>query len=611
MKIYFLISFFIFSILSLNAQDSVKVSGNKKATVYIIRSRTSGLHIFNFYNNNKFIGKIGGSKQLFYKCEAGKQLFWAVADNKYFLDIKLEPNEIYIIDVHKKEGVLKGNVELELVPKGSDYYNYLLDFILKHKSLQFTEDEIRDQNTLQKDFIQQSLSSREKEKKNIISTEKGIERDTLQPIVLDYPFLDYPFLNKSINLSGLKGMFTDPSMSQSINISVSLNNYKRESLFRLKEQSPFVRKNYSTIVCIADFITFLPIPLTSGWMHEEFHRAVLAKHGIGSYNDMNDLPITKTLVNVSHITDENLSRLKNESPQDMIRLSEAGIEGQYLMSNKINNEAFFSNTKSISFTPLFSNLNSLLYVLICSNKSYSDKIIDQETNSEGSDITKRDAVGLDFLSYTYDLFRPNEPYQNRGIHSSGIGINRYIKYSQLTSEEQSYLLGQGLLQFINLLNPISLMLTSYKLGTEKDGSVTRGNLYFNHWLTSFGYDISTTGLLQYHTNNFAFTLHNYVNKNQWMPGIELETFDYLLGKNVIKVPIPVTARIMAWLQPQNQLFFSPKSQLGGLIEAKIQYPLLKSIYPYISVTAKTNGWVAGNVYLESNISGSLGLRVNL
>jgi len=103
---------------------------------------------------------------------------------------------------------------------------------------------------------------------------------------------------------------------------------------------------------------------------------------------------------------------------------------------------------------------------------------------------------------------------------------------------------------------------------------------------------------------------NYANHNNWMPGIELEAFDYLLGKNVIKKPIPITARVMAWLQPENQLFFSQKSKIGGLIEAKIQYPLSKYINPFISVTAKTNGWVAGNVYLENNISGSFGFRAS-
>ncbi len=609
MKIYsFILFLFFFS--NLYSQDSINPLV-QKATVYIVRNRTSGLHTFDFYNNNKYIGKSSGSSHLMYQCEAGKQVFWAVADNKYFLEVNLEPNETYIIEVLKESGFIKGNVKLELIKKGSDYFNYLEKIVQKKKSVQFTDDEIRIQNIKRREFIIESLKNRKDRKENGISTNKYTSSDSIHPIVLDYPLLDYPFINKSTYLSGLTGIFTDPSMSQSLNIATSVNNLKREGLYRLKIKNPVIKQNYLTLVSMADFITFLPIPLTSGWMHEEFHRAVLAKHGIESYNDMNDFPITKSLINVSHITDEDLIRLKSESPQDMVRLSEAGIEGQYLMSNNINKEAFFSNTKSISFIPLYSNLNSILYVLLCSKKSYSDKVIDDEIKSEGSNIAKRDAVGLDFLSYTFDLFRPNEPYQNRGIYPSGVGINRYIKYSQLTSEEQSYLFRQGLLQLINLLNPISVMLTSYNLGTEKDGSVTRGNLYFNHWLTSFGYDISTTGLLQYHANNYSFTLHNFVNKNCWMPGVEAETYSFLIGKEVLKNPIPIDARVMLWLQPENLLFDDKNVQPGGLVETKFFVPISKLIQPYVSLTAKTKGWVVGNVYQEANISFRAGLQIKL
>lgn len=607
MKNYSLLLLLLLCITSLYAQDTI-TSKNKNATVYIIRNRSSGVFTFDYYNNDKYIGNLNSSQQLMYECEAGKQLFWAVADNKYFLEVNLEPNETYIIEVHKEIGLIKGSVKLSLVAKGSDYYNYLKEIVQKKKSVQFTDDEILMQNTKRREFIIKSLKNRKNRNENGISTNKYTSFDSIHPIVLDYPLLDYPFINKSTYLSGLTGIFTNPSMSQSLNIATSVNNLKREGIYRLKTKKTLIRQNYSLFVSIADLITFLPIPLTSGWMHEEFHRAVLSKHGISSYNDMNDFPITKTLINVSHISDDDLIRLKSESPQDMVRLSEAGIEGQYLMSNNINKEAFFSNTKSISFTPLYSNLNSILYVLICSKKSYSDQVIDDEIKSEGNNIAKRDAVGLDFLSYTYDLFRPNERYESRGIYPSGVGINRYIKYSQLTKEEQRYLKQQGLLQLINLINPISLMLNSFDTGGNVNGDKTRANLYFNHWLTSFGYDISSTGLLHYNKNNYAFTFHNFVNHARWMPGVELETYDYMIGRGVIKKPIPVTARVMAWLQPEDQLFFSKYAQLGGLIEAKIQYPLSKYINPYISVTAKTNGWVAGNVYLEKNVSCSFGLR---
>jgi len=609
----------------LSAQESTIVK-NEKAVVYIIRNDftnvINALSNYDFYNNDKFIGGLKGFSYLKYECMAGNQIFWATSGNQDFLELNLKPGETYIIEAKYKMGFYKGYVKLMLVTKDSDNYIALKQKILKKEPLQLKVEDIQKKNIQRKSFILNSLEKYNSKKKRVLSfrcdsipsslsvAQISYSPDSLCPIVLDYNAVDFPFSNKSMEISGIKGLITNPSMSQSLNIATSINSLTRGGLYRLMSKNHSTKSFYKYSAALLDIFSYLPIPLTSGWMHEEFHRAVLAKHGGNSYNEMNDFPITKSLINVMDIKDEDLIRLKRESPQDMVRMSEAGIEGEYLMANNINKMSFFYNTKSISYTPLLIALNSSLYVLMCSTKS-ANRMTDEANSAEGSNIAKRDLVGLDFLSYTYDLFRPNEPYQNRGIHPFGVGIDRYIKLSQLTTQEKSYLKQQGFLQLINLLNPISLMLNSITLKKNENGDDTRGNLYFNHWLTSFGYDISTTGLLHYNTHNYAFTFHNYVNHSNWMPGVELETYDYLLGKNIIKNPIPITARVMVWLQPENQLFFTQKSHVGGLIEAKIQYPLSKHINPYISITAKTGGWVAGNVYLEKNISCSIGLRASI
>lgn len=622
-QVIFLFLTFIFS--SINAQDSLEVI-TKKANVYIIRDKftnvINALNKFDFYNNDKYIGSLKGYNYLKYECDAGKQLFWTAAENQDFLEIDLKPNETYIIEANYKIGIMNGRVKLKLVSTGSDNYFILKKKILSKEPIEFTINQLDKKNIKRRSFIIKSLKKYNSEKKRelsfkndsipsslAITSKINNGSDILSPIVLDYNAVDFPYSNKSIEISGLKGLIMNPSMSQSLNIASSVNSLTREGLYRLMTKNLSVKPYYILSAGALDILSYLPIPLTSGWMHEEFHRAVMAKHGGNSYNEMNDFPIFKSLISVMNVKDEDLIQLKLESPQDMVRMSEAGIEGQYLMSNNINKAAFFYETKSISFTPFYSTLNSIVYVIMCSGKN-----IDRATNAlnttEGSSIVKRDLLGLDFLSYTYDLFRPNEPYQNRGIHPSGVGVDRYIKLSQLTTDEKSYLKQQGFLQLINIVNPITFMLNSFTIKKNDNGDHTRANIYFNHWLTSFGYDISTTGLLHYNKNNYAFTFHNYVNHANWMPGIELETYDYLFGKNIIKKPIPVTARVMAWLQPENQLFFSKVPLIGGLIEAKIQYPLSKYFNPYISVTVKTNGWVAGNVYLERNISSSFGLRAS-
>lgn len=451
---------------------------------------------------------------------------------------------------------------------------------------------------------QEALNTTSKDTINPISqnTEK---QESITPIIVDFTIIDLPFSTKSIDVSGTKGLITNPSMTQSLNISSSFYSTTTEGLYRVMDKSP--KALYLLASVGLGTITTLPVPLTSGWMHEEYHRAVLMKHGGDSYNDMNKFPINSEFISVSHVKDQDIVNVKNSNAPDMVRMSEAGIEGEYVLGNTLNNRAFFYNAKSYCFAPLLSAINSILYVRSCSSKEADVSTIDFNLQ-EGDDVKRRDLVGLDFLSYTYDLHRPDEPYQNRGIHPSGVGIDRYIKQSQLRSHEKSYLKQQGNLQLINLLNPISLWFTSFTISRNANGDDTRANIYFNHWLTSFGYDISTTGLLHYNKNNYAFTLHNYVNYYGWMPGMEVETYEYKVGANKSREPLIVSARAMVWLQPREQLFFSKRASLGGLIEAKIAYPLKKHFNPYISITAKTNGWVAGNVYLNQNISVALGVR---
>lgn len=619
-KYYTVILLFLSYFTSLFAQELPK-SSDGKAVVFIIRSEFKAIFInHEFYNNEKYIGSLKGYSYLKYECDTGKQLFWASADNTDFLSLTLLPGETYIIEAEHKFGFLKGRVKLNLINKTDDNYNFLRENIINKEPATISPEKIQKKNIKRNSFILKSLNRYNGKKQreaafiNTVNSsdssvveKKNLKQIPSAPITLDYNFVDFPFSKKSIDLSGSVGLITNPAMSQSLNIASSFNSLTREGLYRLMTKNASTKPFYRYSVALVDAITYLPIPLTSGWMHEEFHRAVFAKHGGYSYNEMNNFPIGKTSISVLDVSDDDLIKVKHASPQDMVRMSEAGIEGEYLLANNINKTAFFYNAKSISLTPLLVALNSSLYVILCSGKNI-DKETDNIYKEEGSNIKKRDLLGLDFLSYTYDLFRPNEPYQNRGVHPSGVGIDRYIKRSQLTPSELSYLKQQGILQLINFINPISFMCTSFTIRDNKNGDDTRANLYFNHWLTAFGYDISTTALLHYNKNNYAFSFHNYVNYNKWFPGLEFETYNYMIGLNKIKKPFPVSIRIMAWVQPEEQLFFSKKAQFGGLIEAKIYYPINKYFYPYISITAKTNGWVAGNVYLEPNISSSFGIR---
>ncbi len=64
------------------------------------------------FDNDRFIGKFGGSSYLRYGCEQGKQLFWARSENKDFLPAELEAVQIYFVQAFIAAGIPKAQVRL-------------------------------------------------------------------------------------------------------------------------------------------------------------------------------------------------------------------------------------------------------------------------------------------------------------------------------------------------------------------------------------------------------------------------------------------------------------------------------------------------------------------
>jgi len=426
------------------------------------------------------------------------------------------------------------------------------------------------------------------------------------PIVLNYNILNYPLSKESFGLYGTSGLITSPSMSQSLNITTSFHNLAREGLYRLYLKSNKSKKVYQISSSVLDLILYLPIPLSSGWLHEEFHRSIMLKNGFQSYNDINKFPITQTFINVSNVRDEDLILLKKKHPQDMIRMSIAGIEGEYMLVNNINQSQFLHNSNSYTLTPLLSTLNSVFYVLACSDQELSENI--EYSESEWNNISKRDIVGLDFLAWTYDLYNPFEAYEARGIHPSGNGIDRYITYNDFSEDGKRYLKKQGYLQLLNFINPMTWGINSFDIKGSVFGSDTRGNFYVNHILSPFGYDMSLTSLFSIHNKTYIFAIHNYINYSNWTPGVEASFFDIELNQNFSRNTFKISATINTWLQPENQLFLDIKSMLGASIQTNAYYSIGAHWQPYISLTAKSKGWIMGNEFLDKNISFSVGTR---
>jgi hypothetical protein len=340
------------------------------------------------------------------------------------------------------------------------------------------------------------------------------------------------------------------------------------------------------------------MPGGDGWLHEEYHRAVMTRFRVNSFNGMNLFPIGQTAVYVNAVKDEDVIRMKKESPPDFVRMYAAGIEGQYLLVDRLQRNNFFYNQKLFYEVTYWSiTLNSHLYVMM-STWSESAEITGENENPDS-----RDFAGLDFTAWVYDLFRPDEPYEDRGEHPSGDGVDRYITTISLTDAEVNYLTLQGYLQILNYLSPMMLGIRTIPFGDTG----FEGNFALHHYLTSFGMDISAHVFLKKAPFNMVFILHNYANYEHYFPAIEAELVDYPL--TIGKLHMFFSPRILIGMQPQEQKFKTASSEFLGLFGLRVDFMTHKNIFPYIDFAAKTDGWVAGNEFLDSNVSIRLGVSL--
>jgi hypothetical protein len=102
-----------------------------------------------------------------------------------------------------------------------------------------------------------------------------------------------------------------------------------------------------------------------------------------------------------------------------------------------------------------------------------------------------------------------------------------------------------------------------------------------------------------------FTWHNYMNYANYFPAIEAELVDFPLsigGFNIYLSP-----RVMIGIQPKDQVFKTGEAEFLGLIGLRADFAVGKHVLPYFDFCAKTDGWVAGDEYLNGNVSITIGV----
>jgi hypothetical protein len=428
---------------------------------------------------------------------------------------------------------------------------------------------------------------------------------------IDLPLADVPYAldaartvnDGRVTFGGLLKGYANPSMQQSLALSADFYTGAHygldKALNRVRKKSLLTKVAYQGLLLFTDFMLGY-VPGGEGWVHEEYHRAAMTRRHVNSFNDVNRLPLGADAIAVSHVTDADLIRFKQEDPAGLVRMQAAGIEGGYLMIDKLQrNNFFYQQRLSHEMQYWLTVINSATYVLICSDPELADPDTD-EMNAKETDVKKRDFTGLDFLGWAYDIFGPNEPYTARGPHPTGNGLNRYRKTTDLQPEQLAYLKRQGNLQFLNLLSPMMLGIRSIPLG-----SGLSGNFAVRNFLTSFGNDISLQVYLMKGPRKAILSLHHASNYRRGYPAAEVMLPDFPLGagKRLLFSP-----RLLTGIQPRDASFTTRQAQWLGMASGRVDWLSRSSRWsPYLEVSAKTAGWVAGNEFLQKQISGRFGL----
>jgi hypothetical protein len=323
----------------------------------------------------------------------------------------------------------------------------------------------------------------------------------------------------------------------------------------------------------------------------------------GSYDIFNGGPVTG-------VTDAQLERFKAENPYDMIRADEAGSEGYILFSDLMLRNVFFHDLHNLSnWTALIATFlggighNATGIAAEYYGANFTDDTIETWYKNDGGEESRL-LYGFSSINWAYDLFRPGEPYAARGEHPSGNGIARYITWEQLNDDERQYLIQQGWLSYLNIVSPLYYGFNSFSLG--KTG--IEWNVALHHYLTSFGSDVPVQLFLKKDSFNVLFTYHNYQNYQNYFPAIEAELMDFPV-QFTPQFGLLLSPSLLLGIQPRDQNFMTGDPEFLGLLGCRVDFAVSKHFFPYFDLTLKTDGWVAGNECLESNLSVKAGLSM--
>ncbi|KXK22300.1 MAG: hypothetical protein UZ12_BCD005003179 [Bacteroidetes bacterium OLB12] len=344
----------------------------------------------------------------------------------------------------------------------------------------------------------------------------------------------------------------------------------------------------------------IKLPYGYAFQHEEFHRAVMTTRHIYSYDEV--WSFGKGLdIAVTHVKDEDLMYLKENFPADQVRLSAAGVEGEYRYLQRMREDNFFKQTGyPMVGISLLGTLHAVNYVNLPFTKRFN-AITDSIMVHDRQNILARDFTGYDFSAWVYDLFTPNEPYEARGTWPGGVGIKRPVKESDLTPEMKSFLSETGNMQYLNFVSPFMVGINRLQL---------KPGYYFNFALrsvpASFGYFAGGDFFLDFNNRQMMVSLGVNRSKNLTLPSVELRYYNLIKNENS---KFNTNLQVAGWMQPKDQLFAADKAESGITIGVQPSYAITERFSMIADLSYKTKGWVFGNPYLDNKFTGRVGFSM--
>lgn len=416
--------------------------------------------------------------------------------------------------------------------------------------------------------------------------------ETPDPALLAVPLIDLP---------GMHGAYAVPTWDQSIEVTKAQYQASHRVIAKWAEHRFGTEGRDAAMLSFGlgwELVASL-LPFGHTWAHEEGHRAVLDHHGIRSFNGVYDFDPRSGAVYVRRIRDEDLIRLKAEHPADSARLAAAGMETATVLSLRLERDLFFLRGRvATDWATLFANaVNNTGYIWTCSDEIF-DGFTDDVNEADGSVIVRRDALGLDCTAWAYDLQRPDEPYEARGTHPSGRGIDRYRKFGDLSRGEKKLLRTVRLLALANFVDPFLFLENGW--GTDE----CRATTTFGFFLTSFGWSLDQNVFLAMGEKNILITMHHAANAARWAPGLDAQVWRLPIANGSA-----LTLGAGVWLQPRR--WETARMDPGARVHATIAIPVWRALEVEIAAAHKTAGWVAAVAALESETSFRAGISWQL